>query len=164
MGDTWPDLSDAALVSTLDDWLAPRLVRATGRAGVEAVDVLGALRDRLGHRLAAQLDRVAPTSLLLSGGRRVAVDYSGDQPVAAVRVQDLYGTTSHPTVGEGRIPVVLHLLSPAGRPVQVTADLPGFWAGSWASVRKEMAGRYPKHPWPADPATAGPPARRGDRS
>ena len=159
LGDDWPDVSDAALQASVDEWLAPLLDRATGRADLEAVDLVRVLRSRLGHRLAAELDRVAPPALVLAGGRRVAVDYDGDQPVAAVRVQDLFGTTTHPTVAGGRVPVVLHLLSPAGRPVQVTADLPGFWAGSWAAVRKEMAGRYPKHPWPADPATAPVPTR-----
>ena len=90
------------------------------------------------------------------------VDYTGEQPAIAVRVQELYGTTVHPVIGPGRVPVVVHLLSPAGRPVQVTADLPGFWAGSWSEVRKEMAGRYPKHAWPLDPARAEPakPRRR----
>jgi len=91
----------------------------------------------------------------------VALDYGGDQPVMATRVQDLFGTRAHPTVADGRIPVVVQLLSPAGRPVQVTADLPGFWAGSWAAVRKEMAGRYPKHSWPTDPLAASPPPGRG---
>lgn len=158
-GDAWPDLSDAALLGTLDEWLAPRLARPTGRADVEAVDVEAALRAHLGPALAHQLDRIAPTALVL-GGRRVPVDYGGEAPTVAVRVQDLYGTVTHPTVADGRVPVVLQLLSPAGRPVQVTADLPGFWAGSWEAVRKEMAGRYPKHPWPVDPAAAVPPARR----
>ncbi len=157
-GGDWPDLSDAALVATLDDWLAPLLAGATGRAGIEAVDVAGALRRQLG-RLATELDRVAPATIPVNG-RQVAVDYSGPQPTVAVRVQDLFGTAVHPTVAGGRVPVVLQLLSPAGRPVQVTADLPGFWAGTWADVRKEMAGRYPKHPWPADPLAAQPPARR----
>ena len=124
------------------------------------VDVERALRLRLGHRLAPELDRVAPPVLRLASGRTVAIDYSGDRPVAAVRVQDLFGTDRHPTVAAGRVPVVLQLLSPANRPVQVTADLPGFWAGTWAEVRKEMAGRYPKHTWPEDPRAAPPPARR----
>jgi ATP-dependent helicase HrpB len=158
-GERWPDLADAALLATLDEWLAPQLVGATGRADVEAVDMEAALRARLGSALVHELDRVAPGALVL-GGRRVPVDYGGDAPAVAVRVQDLFGTVTHPTVGGGRVPLVLQLLSPAGRPVQVTADLPGFWAGSWEAVRKEMAGRYPKHPWPVDPATAVPPTRR----
>ena len=160
LGDTWPDLTDAALLACLDDWLAPLLADATGRAGMERVDVEAALRARLGHAPARDLERVAPPSLTVAGGRRVTLDYSGDQPIAAVRVQDLFGTRTHPTVASGAVPVVLHLLSPAGRPVQVTADLPGFWAGSWAAVRKEMAGRYPKHSWPTDPLAAEPPGRR----
>ncbi|MGI8809102.1 MAG: ATP-dependent helicase HrpB [Acidimicrobiales bacterium] len=160
LGEPWPDLSDAALLATLDDWLTPVLALATSRADLEAVDVTAALRGRLGHHLARELDRVAPPSLAIAGGRSVAVDYSGDQPVMAVRVQDLFGTATHPTVAGGRVPVVLHLLSPAGRPVQVTADLPGFWAGTWSAVRKEMAGRYPKHSWPTDPLMARPRRRR----
>jgi ATP-dependent helicase HrpB len=159
MGGDWPDLSDAALVAALDDWLAPLLAGATGRSGIEAVDVTGALRRQLGH-LSPELDRVAPTHLTVSSGRQVTIDYGGPQPAVAVRVQDLFGTAVHPTVAGGKVPVVVQLLSPAGRPVQVTADLPGFWAGTWAEVRKEMAGRYPKHPWPADPLAAAPPARR----
>jgi ATP-dependent helicase HrpB len=160
LGESWPDLSDGALLATLDDWLTPLLAGATSRAHVEAVDVHAALRGRFGPGMARELDRVAPAGLVLATGRRVAVDYGGEDPVAAVRVQDLYGTTSHPTVAGGRVAVVLQLLSPAGRPVQVTADLPGFWAGTWASVRREMAGRYPKHPWPVDPTTAVPGQRR----
>ncbi|MEO7519975.1 MAG: ATP-dependent helicase HrpB, partial [Acidimicrobiales bacterium] len=159
-GDAWPDVSDAALLASLDEWLTPLLAGATGRADVEAVDITRALRGLLGHRRAEDLDRVAPAALVIAGGRNIAVDYAGDHPVMAVRVQDLFGTTVHPTVAEGRVPVVLELLSPAGRPVQVTADLPGFWSGTWSAVRKEMAGRYPKHSWPADPLAAAPPTRR----
>jgi ATP-dependent helicase HrpB len=115
------------------------------------------LRRRLGPRV-AELDRMAPATITFAGGRTVPVDYGGGAPAAEVRVQDAYGTTTHPTVNG--VPVVLSLLSPAGRPVQVTADLPGFWAGSWADVRKDMAGRYPKHAWPADPSAASPPPRK----
>ncbi len=160
LGDTWPDLSDTALLASLDDWLLPLLAGATGRADVDAVDVEAALRACLGHQLARDIERIAPAALTVTTGRRVPLDYSGGQPVAAVRVQDLFGTTAHPTVAGGRVAVVLHLLSPAGRPVQVTADLPGFWSGSWGAVRKDMAGRYPKHPWPTDPGAAEPPKRR----
>jgi ATP-dependent helicase HrpB len=92
----------------------------------------------------------------VASGRSVAIDYSAESPTVAVRAQELYGTTTHPTVAGGRVPLVVQLLSPAGRPVQVTADLPGFWAGSWREVRREMAGRYPKHDWPVDPAAAAP--------
>ncbi|MDQ6726431.1 MAG: ATP-dependent helicase HrpB, partial [Actinomycetota bacterium] len=160
LGDAWPDLSDPALLADLDGWLGPLLGGATGRAAIESVDVEAALRARLGHALGRDLERIAPRRLAVAGGRNVAVDYSGDQPLVAVRVQELFGTTTHPAIADGTVAVVLQLLSPAGRPVQVTADLPGFWAGSWAAVRKEMAGRYPKHAWPADPGAARPAAAR----
>jgi ATP-dependent helicase HrpB len=144
----WPDLSDSALLASLDAWLVPLLVNASGRADLEALDMAGMLKRRLGHRV-AELDRLAPPTITFAGGRQVPVDYSGEAPAAEVRVQDAFGTTVHPTVAG--VPVVLSLLSPAGRPIQVTADLPGFWKGSWADVRKDMVGRYPKHSWPADP-------------
>ena len=153
----WPDLSDSSLLATLDEWLLPLLEKASARADLAAIDMAAVLRRRLGHRL-PELDQVAPPSITFAGGRQVPVSYGGDRPAAEVRVQDAFGTTSHPTVGG--VPVVLSLLSPAGRPIQVTADLPGFWSGSWAAVRKDMAGRYPKHSWPTDPAaTPAPPAR-----
>jgi ATP-dependent helicase HrpB len=117
------------------------------------------LRSQLPWPQGAELDVLAPPSLALPTGRTVPIDYSADQPSARVRVQDLFGTTEHPTAG-GR-PIVLHLLSPADRPIQVTADLPGFWSGSWSDVRKELAGRYPKHQWPLDPATAAPRRLKG---
>jgi len=144
----WPDLSDAALVRSLGDWLVPLLEHATGRADLEAIDMTRVLRSLVGRRI-AELDRLTPPSVSFASGRQVLVDYGGDHPSAEVRVQDAFGTTTHPTVGG--VPVVLSLLSPAGRPIQVTSDLPGFWKGSWADVRKDMAGRYPKHSWPVDP-------------
>jgi ATP-dependent helicase HrpB len=102
-----------------------------------------------------ELDRLAPEAIALPTGRTVALDYAagapGDPPVLAVRVQRVFGLTETPTVAGGRVPVSVHLLSPADRPVQVTSDLAGFWAGSWQDVRKEMAGRYPKHDWPEHP-------------
>jgi ATP-dependent helicase HrpB len=161
LGAEWPDLSDEALLATLDEWLEPRLMDASRRADLERVDVTRALRDRLGHHRIAELDRTAPVGLAVAGGRTVPIDYTDDRPTIAARAQDLYGTNAHPTVGGGRVPVVVQLLSPAGRPIQVTADLPGFWAGSWAEVRREMAGRYPRHDWPLDPATATPRRRPG---
>ncbi len=160
----WPDVSDDGLAGDLDGWLAPRLGAARGRRDLERVDVLDALRGLLAWPWLGRLDDVAPRTVSLPSGRELRVDYAGEAPAVHVRVQDLYGTTTHPTVDEGRTPLVLHLLSPAGRDVQVTADLPGFWSGSWREVRKDMAGRYPKHPWPDDPATASPPPlRRGGR-
>jgi ATP-dependent helicase HrpB len=152
LGERWPDLSDAALLASLDDWLAPLLVGATSGTDLAGVDMRRVLRARLGPGLGGDLDRLAPEAITLATGRRVPVDYAGDQPSIAAKVQDLFGTTSHPAVAGGRVPLLVHLLSPAGRPVQVTSDLPGFWTGSWAAVRKEMAGRYPKHSWPVDPS------------
>jgi ATP-dependent helicase HrpB len=154
IGEPWPDWSVEALAATLADWLAPYLPGATGRRDLERLDVAMVLRSQLPWPQGVDLDTVAPSRLELPTGRTTPIDYRGDDPVARVRVQDLFGTTEHPTAG-GR-PIVLHLLSPADRPIQVTADLPGFWAGSWTDVRKELAGRYPKHQWPDDPASARP--------
>jgi ATP-dependent helicase HrpB len=153
LGEPWPDVSDRALLAGLDDWLAPLLAGATGRSDLEAVDLTNALRGRLGWQQSRDLDRLAPDRLSLPSGRTVTVDYGTDPPSAAVRVQQVFGLRQHPSVAG--VPVVLHLLSPADRPVQVTSDLPGFWSGSWHDVRKAMAGRYPKHAWPEDPTTAG---------
>ena len=155
-GDEWPDWSDAALVRTLDDWLAPYLVGATGRADLERLDTGMLLSAQLGWDMSVQLADLAPPTLETAAGRSVTIDYARDVPTARVRVQDLFGTKVHPTVAGGTVPVALELLSPADRPVQITRDLPGFWAGTWADVRKDMAGRYPKHQWPQDPANADP--------
>jgi len=138
----------------VDEWLAPYLPGATGRTDLDRLDVAMVLRSQLPWPQGADLDEVAPAALALPSGREVPIDYAGDQPDAFVRVQDLFGVTKHPAAGN--TPIRLHLLSPADRPIQVTADLPGFWAGSWAEVKKDMAGRYPKHQWPDDPATADP--------
>jgi ATP-dependent helicase HrpB len=154
VGEPWPDWSSEQLVSTVDEWLAPYLPGATGRADLERLDVAMVLRSQLPWPQGADLDDVAPPSLALASGREVPIDYTGEQPDAFVRVQDLFGVTTHPTAGD--VPIRLHLLSPADRPIQVTADLPGFWSGSWAHVKKDMAGRYPKHQWPDDPANADP--------
>jgi ATP-dependent helicase HrpB len=158
LGEPWPDLSDAALRRRLDDWLAPLLAGATGRADLDRLDLARVLRGMLPHEVAADLDRLAPRELTLPSGRRVRLRYGegepGDPPVLAVRVQQVFGLTETPTVAGGRVPVTLHLLSPADRPVQVTSDLAGFWTGSWHDVRKEMAGRYPKHAWPEHPEEA----------
>jgi ATP-dependent helicase HrpB len=154
-GEPWPDWSDRALLRTLDEWLAPFLEHAAGRADLDRLDLAVLLRARLPWPEGADLDRLAPTHLELGNGRRARLDYrEGGPPVLAARAQELFGVTVHPAVADGRVPVVVEVLSPAGRPIQVTADLPGFWAGSWAEVRKEMAGRYPKHAWPTDPTGA----------
>jgi ATP-dependent helicase HrpB len=154
VGEPWPDWSKATLIATLDEWLGPYLPGARSRADLEQLDLSTVLRSQLPWPQGADLDELAPRSIELPTGRTAQIDYSGEQPTASARVQDLFGTTVHPTAG-GR-PIRFQLLSPANRPIQVTADLPGFWAGSWTEVRKEMAGRYPKHQWPDDPASAVP--------
>ncbi|MCB0965731.1 MAG: ATP-dependent helicase HrpB [Ilumatobacter sp.] len=159
VGEPWPDWSVDALTDTVDDWLAPYLPGATGRGDLERVDLTMVLRSQLPWPQGADLDDLAPPELDLPTGRSVPIDYAGEQPEASVRVQDLFGTTDHPTAG-GR-PIVLTLLSPADRPIQVTADLPGFWTGSWADVKKDLAGRYPKHQWPDDPGGAEPRRLKG---
>jgi len=121
------------------------------------VDLGAALLARLSAEQRRALDRLAPAGLVLPSGRSVPIDYGRDPPVAAVRVQELFGMDRHPSILEGRVPLVLELLSPAGRPIQRTRDLPGFWRGSWGEVRRVMRGRYPKHPWPEDPLSAAPP-------
>ena len=160
----WPDLSDEALAATAADWLAPFL---TGRASLAAItsDDLGtALRALLPHNLARRLEEEAPTHFTAPTGTHVAVDYEAEGgPVLAIRVQELFGLRRHPALAGGRVPLTLHLLSPAHRPIQITTDLPGFWAGSWAAVRTDMRGRYPRHPWPDDPAAATPTARAKPR-
>jgi ATP-dependent helicase HrpB len=160
----WPDLSDAALAATADAWLAPFLGDATSLADVSA-DVLGAALDALIPWNARQtLDELAPTHFTAPTGHRHAIDYEGEgAPILAIRVQELFGLTAHPAIANGRLPLTLHLLSPAHRPIQITRDLPGFWSGSWADVRAEMRGRYPKHPWPEDPRSAMPTDRAKPR-
>ena len=158
LGDEWPDWSDRALVATLADWLRPYLAGATGRSDLDRVDVATLLRHQLPWPRGAELDALAPAAWTLPGGREAPIDYTADRPTLSVRVQDVFGVNEHPTVAGGRVPLTLALLSPADRPIQVTADLPGFWAGSWSEVRKDLAGRYPKHRWPDDPANE-PPGR-----
>ncbi|MGA1746077.1 MAG: ATP-dependent helicase HrpB [Ilumatobacteraceae bacterium] len=157
-GEPWPDWSPETLIATIDDWLLPYLHGCTGRADLESLDLAMLLRASLRWPLGAEIDDIAPDHLTLPSGRRASLDYVdgvGDpRPFASVRVQDLFGLRTHPEV-DG-VPVTLHLLSPADRPIQITSDLPSFWSGSWEQVRKEMAGRYPKHHWPTDPSSADP--------
>jgi ATP-dependent RNA helicase HrpB len=162
-GDDWPDVSDAALLADPDRWWDHRLSRARSRADLARIDAATILRALLDHRHAARLDQLAPERIEVPSGSRIAVDYSADQPVLAVKVQDIFGWTGTPTVADGRLPVVLHLLSPAGRPTAVTADLTSFWATGYPQVRAELRGRYPKHAWPEDPlrAPTRPPRRPG---
>ncbi len=156
MGDPWPDVADGALLATLDEWLAPYLVGATGRVDLDRLDLGILLRSMLPWPLGAELDELAPATWTLPSGRPARIDYEEERPTVSVRVQDVFGVTTHPTVAGGRVPLTVSLLSPADRPVQVTADLPGFWTGSWADVRKDLAGRYPKHRWPQHPESERP--------
>jgi ATP-dependent helicase HrpB len=153
-GNGWPDVSDAALLADPDRWWGPALARARNRADLARIDAAAVLRTLLDHRHAARLDELAPERIAVPSGARIAVDYSADQPVLAVKVQEVFGWTGTPTVAGGRLPVVLHLLSPAGRPAAVTADLTSFWATGYSQVRAELRGRYPKHAWPEDPSRA----------
>lgn len=153
---SWPDWSEAALADDAGEWLAPHLGRVRRAADLDRVDVRAALLSRLDHAQRRTLDQLAPTHWTTGSGRRVAlrygeVDGAPATVLAAVALRDVIGTDVHPTVGPSRTPITLELLSPAGRPVQRTTDLPGFWRGSYASVRSELRGRYPKHPWPERP-------------
>jgi ATP-dependent helicase HrpB len=154
--DAWPDLSDTALAEDVESWLGKQLGGVTRRAHLGRIDVARSLLDRLDWRQRRDLDRLTPTHLEVPTGRSVPIDYSGDAPVLAVKLQEMFGVRATPTIADGSIPVLVHLLSPAGRPLQVTRDLEGFWRTGYAAVRAEMRGRYPKHPWPDDPLTAVP--------
>jgi ATP-dependent helicase HrpB len=159
IGEDWPDVSDASLLASADQWLPPLLKGARGKDDLARVDPAVAIRAALGTRR-AELDHLAPAMVELPNGKKLAVDYGDGQPRAALRVQDAFGTTTHPMVAGGRTPITVQLLSPAGRPIQITADLPGFWTGSWKEVRREMMSRYPKHAWPEDPTQASPTDKR----
>jgi len=154
-GDEWPDLSDAALAASVRDWLEPKLLLKTALDQIAADDFDTALSDLLPWQLRRRLDAEAPTHFTAPTGSRMPIDYqAGQGPTVSIRVQELFGLATHPTIAGGRVPLVLELLSPAHRPVQVTRDLPGFWRGSYADVKTEMRGRYRKHPWPDDPLSA----------
>jgi ATP-dependent helicase HrpB len=159
-GDPWPDLSDAALAEQRETWLVPALFDKAGLKDFSAGDLSDALMNLVPWELRGRLEREAPTHFEAPTGSRLPIDYEAEQgPTIAVRLQELFGLTTHPSVAGGAVPLVLELLSPAQRPVQVTRDLPGFWRGSYAAVRADLRGRYPRHPWPEDPASA-PPTRR----
>ncbi|GLV26010.1 ATP-dependent helicase HrpB [Sphingobium sp. Cam5-1] len=148
-------LSDASLLATLDDWLAPLLAGKRRLSDIDRSQLSGVLEGIIGWDGKQQLDRLAPPAFQSPAGSSHEIDYAAEGgPRVELRVQALFGLAEHPVVGSGRIPLVLSLTSPAGRPIQTTRDLPGFWAGSWSAVAKEMRGRYPRHPWPDDPAGA----------
>jgi ATP-dependent helicase HrpB len=164
-GDEWPDLSDAALAASAEDWLAPFIQGRVSLGEITADDLEAALSVLLPYDLSRRLDAEAPAYFETPAGARHALDYSAENgPILAVRVQELYGLSSHPTLARGRALLTLELLSPAHRPIQTTRDLPSFWKGSWSEVKKEMRGRYPRHLWPDDPAAAQPTTRAKPRS
>lgn len=161
--DVWPAVDDEAIVADAEARIGPFLHGARRRRDLERLDGREILLHGLDWSARSRIDELAPTRLPVPSGNTHRVDYSVDPPVLAVKLQELFGSTETPTVGGGRVPVVLHLLSPAGRPLQVTQDLPSFWAGAYADVRADMRGRYPKHPWPEDPSTATPTSRTNRR-
>lgn len=159
-GEGWPDLSDAGLLASLEQWLAPHLDGVTSLNKLRALDLEAAIGDLLDWQQRRDLDRLAPTHIEVPSGSRIRIDYSDRaKPVLAVKLQEMFGSPTTPSIVDGRLALTLHLLSPAGRPLQVTSDLAGFWAGSYAEVRRDMRGRYPRHPWPDDPLAAPPTAR-----
>jgi ATP-dependent helicase HrpB len=162
-GDEWPDLSNDALARSAADWLAPFLVGKTALSQIGADELSAALDALLPWVLRKRLDAEAPTHFTAPSGSSVPIDYEAEQgPTVSIRVQELFGLARHPSIAGGRVPLVIELLSPAHRPVQVTRDLPGFWHGSYKDVKTEMRGRYPRHPWPDDPLHA-PATRRAKR-
>ena len=153
-------MSDITLLDEVDQWLAPQLAGMTKRSDLTRINLGDLLLSRLTWQQRAALDALAPTHIEVPSGSRIAVDYRDPAaPILAVRLQEMFGAQTTPTVGGGRVPVTLHLLSPAHRPVQVTRDLAGFWRTSYFDVRKDLRGRYPRHPWPDDPLSA-PPTKR----
>ncbi|HZS63887.1 MAG TPA: ATP-dependent helicase C-terminal domain-containing protein, partial [Xanthobacteraceae bacterium] len=161
-GEEWPDVSDAALGRNLD-WLTPFLLGKRALAELGADELGSALEALLPHALRRRLDQEAPAHFVAPTGSRVPIDYTEEGPKISVRVQELFGLKEHPRIAKGKMPLLIELLSPAHRPVQVTRDLPAFWRGSYAAVKAEMRGRYPRHPWPDDPAAAAPTRRAKPR-
>ena len=163
-GEDWPDLSDDNLLHTLADWLGPFLEGMVRKSHLAQLDLFAILRALFTHRQLESLDRLAPTAIAVPTGSRVRLTYNPDGPaVLAVRLQELFGQTDTPTIAGGKSKVLIHLLSPAGRPLGVTQDLSSFWKNAYPEVRKEMRGRYPKHHWPEDPLAAEPTRRTKSR-
>jgi ATP-dependent helicase HrpB len=162
LGEAWPEVSDAALLASLETWLAPYLVGMSRLSHLERLQLDKSLAALLDHRQRGALDEQAPSHVTVPSGSQLRLDYaSGETPVLKVRLQEVFGLADTPRLAGGKVPVMLHLLSPAQRPVQMTQDLKGFWQRTWPEVKKEMKGRYPKHHWPEDPLQT--PATRGGR-
>ena len=154
-GGEWPDLSNEGLAGNVEQWLAPQLMDKTGRGDLSAEQLFDAMTAPVPWDLRRRLDAEAPTHFTAPTGSSVPIDYEAEQgPTISIRVQEMFGLAKHPSIAGGRVPLVIELLSPGHKPVQITRDLPGFWRGSYADVRTELRGRYPRHPWPDDPASA----------
>ena len=156
---SWPDVSDAVLLDTLEAWLAPNCSGVNSARKLGQLDVGVLLKQQLDYRQQTELETLAPSHLTVPSGSRIKLDYVSQVPVLAVKLQELFGLATGPAVCNGRVAVLLHLLSPAGRPLQVTRDLAGFWDGAYLQIKKELKGRYPRHPWPDDPWSAVPTRR-----
>ena len=155
-----PDLSDDALIGRIDEWLPPVVAGKRSLREVDPGALSGMLDGELGWDGRKRVDRLAPHAFETPAGSSHAIDYEAEAgPTVSARVQAFFGLSVHPAIGGGAVPLVLSLTSPAGRAIQTTRDLPGFWTGSWSAVAKEMRGRYPRHPWPDDPAAADPTLR-----
>jgi ATP-dependent helicase HrpB len=163
LGAPWPDVSDEALLEGLETWFAPYQPGVMSLKGIDREGLNEGLLSLCGPGARKELDRLAPTHYQAPTGSRLPIRYKAESPAIAIRVQELFGETRHPAIAGGRLPLTLELLSPAQRPIQTTRDLPGFWQGSWADVRAEMRGRYPRHPWPENPAEAAPTHRAKPR-
>jgi ATP-dependent helicase HrpB len=162
--ESWPDLSDAALSASVGEWLLPYLSGKTRLSEIDGATLEQALATLLPWSMRQRLDAEAPTHFEAPTGNSHALDYEGaGAPALHIRVQELFGLKEHPAIARGRLPLTLYLLSPAHRPIQITRDLPGFWAGSWAAVKADMRGQYPRHVWPDDPANAAPTSRAKPR-
>jgi ATP-dependent helicase HrpB len=163
LGEPWPDVSEAALLARLDEWLKPWLNGISELAKLPVQSLAEGLRALVPYDLQRRLDDYAPTHFTVPTGSNIPIRYEDEDLILSVRVQELFGLTIHPSIANGKVPLLLELLSPAHRPMQLTRDLPGFWRGSWADARADMRGRYPKHVWPEDPANAAPTARAKPR-
>ena len=161
--DGWPGVEDTDLLASAEDWLLPHLTGLKTEADLRGLDLTPALQGHLGWDRLAEMDRLVPGSFETPLGRKIPIDYDGEGPAIEVRLQEMFGVTVHPVVGAKRLPIRITLLSPARAPVQVTTDLPRFWASSYADVRKDMRGAYPRHPWPEDPTEAEPTLRAKPR-
>ncbi|WP_031068982.1 ATP-dependent helicase HrpB [Streptomyces sp. NRRL WC-3742] len=165
LGDPWPDVSDASLLARADEWLEPELSRARRRSDLTRIDTTSALQRLLPWATgeAGRLDELAPERITVPTGSKIRIDYTTNPPVLAVKLQELFGWTTTPALAGGRVPLTIHLLSPAGRPTAVTSDLASFWHTGYKAVRADLRGRYPRHPWPEDPTTAEPTRRTNAR-